>query len=153
MKRQARMLVAAFAVTSSILLTATAHAASPLEPLSAADATLYRHAFAAAQRGDVKTAKSDLAKVSDPSLSDTVLDARGQKVARTRAGQAAREAYYGGNVAQAFQLAAAAGERWIAGLSAFRLNRPADAVAFFDAVANDRRETDWRRAAGDSACG
>ncbi|MET0339158.1 MAG: lytic transglycosylase domain-containing protein [Caulobacter sp.] len=59
----------------------------------------------------------------------------------------AREAYYGGDVKRAFTLAAMAGERWIAGLSAFRLGRPTEAQTFFQAVAGDPKQDGWQRAA------
>lgn len=61
--------------------------------------------------------------------------------------QAAREAYYSGDVRRALTLASAAGERWIAGLSAFRLARPNDAFGFFRAVAEDTAEDAWLRSA------
>jgi soluble lytic murein transglycosylase-like protein len=59
---------------------------------------------------------------------------------------AAREAFYSGDVATAFKLAAQSSERWIAGLSAFRLGKFADARSFFDAVAVDETEDEWLRA-------
>lgn len=62
--------------------------------------------------------------------------------------QAARSAYYSGDVETAFKLAAQSSERWIAGLSAFRLGRFADARTYFDAVAMDTSSDDWLRAGG-----
>lgn len=63
-------------------------------------------------------------------------------------GRAAREAYYSGDVAKALPLAVAGGDRWIAGLSAFRLGDTTKAQRFFEQVASDQREDEWLRAAG-----
>ena len=60
---------------------------------------------------------------------------------------AARDAYYSGDVEKAFQLAPKAGERWIAGLSAYRLQRYAEARGFFETVAGDYSEDEWLRSA------
>lgn len=64
------------------------------------------------------------------------------------AGQAAREAYYSGDMATALRLAAGSGERWIVGLAAFRLKRFAQAAEAFRAVATDPGENEWLRAGG-----
>src|SRR5207344_1040879 len=61
---------------------------------------------------------------------------------------AARSAFYGGDAETAFKLAAQSSERWIAGLSAFRLGRFADARTYFDAVAMDGMQDEWLRAGG-----
>jgi soluble lytic murein transglycosylase-like protein len=63
-------------------------------------------------------------------------------------GRAAREAYYSGDVNKAYALAVAGGERWIAGLAAFRLGDTAKAQDYFEAVAGDEHEDEWLRAAG-----
>ena len=63
-------------------------------------------------------------------------------------GRAAREAYYSGDVRKALSLAVASGERWIAGLAAFRLGDAARAQGFFEQVANDPDQDEWLRAAG-----
>ncbi|WP_184720152.1 lytic transglycosylase domain-containing protein [Caulobacter sp.] len=63
-------------------------------------------------------------------------------------GRAAREAYYSGDVAKALPLAVAGGDRWIAGLSAFRLGDTTKAQRFFEQVAGDQHEDEWLRAAG-----
>jgi soluble lytic murein transglycosylase-like protein len=60
---------------------------------------------------------------------------------------AARDAYYSGDVEKAFELAPRAGERWIAGLAAFRLQRFGEARGFFETVANDYSEDEWLRSA------
>jgi soluble lytic murein transglycosylase-like protein len=59
---------------------------------------------------------------------------------------AARQAYYSGDVETALKLAAQSSERWVAGLSSFRLGKFADARSFFDAVAVDETEDGWLRA-------
>ena len=57
--------------------------------------------------------------------------------------QLARTAFYSGDVEAAFELASQTSERWIAGLSAYRLGRFADARTFFDALAFDANEDEW----------
>jgi len=63
-------------------------------------------------------------------------------------GRAAREAYYSGDAARALALAPAAGERWIAGLAAWRLARYDEARNWFRTVALDEDQDDWLRAGG-----
>lgn len=63
-------------------------------------------------------------------------------------GRAAREAYYSGDVQKALTLAVAGGERWIAGLSAYRLGDTRTAQRYFEQVAHDQNEDEWLRAAG-----
>lgn len=63
-------------------------------------------------------------------------------------GRAAREAYYSGDAARALTLAPAAGERWIAGLAAWRLQRYEEARNWFRTVAVDEDQDDWLRAGG-----
>ncbi|MBU4433963.1 MAG: lytic transglycosylase domain-containing protein [Alphaproteobacteria bacterium] len=60
----------------------------------------------------------------------------------------AREAYYSGDITTALSLAQLSGERWIAGLAAYRLGQTAQAQAYFDQVARDESQDDWLRAAG-----
>ncbi|MDP3491457.1 MAG: lytic transglycosylase domain-containing protein [Phenylobacterium sp.] len=61
-------------------------------------------------------------------------------------GRAARQAFYGGDVTRAFDLAGNAGERWIAGMAAYRLGRYEEAEGFFSAVARDPDEGEWLQA-------
>ena len=63
-------------------------------------------------------------------------------------GRAAREAYYSGDATRALALAPAAGERWIAGLAAWRLQRYEESRAWFRGVALDEDEDEWLRAGG-----
>lgn len=60
----------------------------------------------------------------------------------------AREAFYSGDVQRALELAPAAGERWIAGLAAYRLKNYDLAQSFFSQVARDENEDAWLRAGG-----
>lgn len=62
--------------------------------------------------------------------------------AKTRS---AREAFYSGDVEKALELAPAVGERWIAGLAAYRLKNYALAQTFFSQVARDEHEDPWLR--------
>ena len=63
-------------------------------------------------------------------------------------GQAARTAFYAGDVKKALALAPGAGDEWIAGLSAYRLKNYALAEGYFAKVAADQREDPWLRAGG-----
>ena len=63
-------------------------------------------------------------------------------------GQAAREAFYGGDVEKAQALAKASGERWIEGLSTFRMGDYAEARRNFAALAEDGSKDEWVRSAG-----
>jgi soluble lytic murein transglycosylase-like protein len=63
-------------------------------------------------------------------------------------GQAARQAFYAGDVKRALALAPGAGDEWIAALSAYRLGAYALAEGYFDKVADDGREDPWLRAGG-----
>ena len=64
------------------------------------------------------------------------------------AGRSARELFYAGETAAAYQAALATGEGWIAGLAAFRLGRFEEAAGRFDKIARDGSESPWLRAAG-----
>ncbi|HEX6860108.1 MAG TPA: lytic transglycosylase domain-containing protein [Caulobacteraceae bacterium] len=59
----------------------------------------------------------------------------------------ARAAYYGGDMDKALSAAPRGGERWIAGLAAYRLKKFDDAKGFFQAVADDFGEDAQLRAA------
>lgn len=60
---------------------------------------------------------------------------------------AARDAFYSGDVQKAFAIAPRVGERWIAGLAAFRLQKFAEARTHFETVAYDYAEDEWLRSA------
>jgi soluble lytic murein transglycosylase-like protein len=59
----------------------------------------------------------------------------------------ARLAFYSGDVRTAFNLAVQVGERWIAGLAAYRLADYAQAQDYFAQIAHDPEEDAWLRAA------
>lgn len=61
--------------------------------------------------------------------------------------QAAREAYYSGDIGQALALALPAGEHWIAGLADYRLNHFEDARIQFAALAHEKGTEPWLRSA------
>ena len=61
--------------------------------------------------------------------------------------QAAKEAYYGGDVEEGYRLATAAGERWIGGLAAFRLKKYDTALVRLSALADDQTQNEWVRSA------
>lgn len=68
--------------------------------------------------------------------------------ARSEVTRPAREAFYSGDARAAFTLAVSVGERWIAGLSAWRLGDYGQAGDYFAQVAHDEDEDPWLRAAG-----
>lgn len=68
--------------------------------------------------------------------------------ARSEVTRPAREAFYSGDARTAFKLAVECGERWIAGLAAWRLQDFAQAQDYFSQVARDEEEDPWLRAAG-----
>ncbi len=57
----------------------------------------------------------------------------------------AREAFYSGDLEQAYTLAAHSNERWIAGLAAIRLKRYPDAQKNLEALSGDVRQSPWMR--------
>ncbi len=60
--------------------------------------------------------------------------------------QGAREAFYNtGDVAAAYALAVKSGERWVAGMAAYRLGRYGEAMTRFAGVAHDRSLNEWDR--------
>ena len=65
--------------------------------------------------------------------------------ATSRAQQEAREAFYAGDMDRAYALASGSGERWIAGLSAMRLKRYADAARALEPLAADVGQSPWTR--------
>jgi soluble lytic murein transglycosylase-like protein len=64
----------------------------------------------------------------------------------TDKGRAAREAFYSGDARRALELAPAAGERWVAGLAAYRLGAYDQAKGFFADLAADASADPWLRA-------
>jgi soluble lytic murein transglycosylase-like protein len=70
---------------------------------------------------------------------------QGRPAAASRGQQAAREAFYAGDVQRAYDLAQTSGERWIAGLSAMRLKRYDDALKVLESLSADVRQTPWTR--------
>jgi soluble lytic murein transglycosylase-like protein len=57
--------------------------------------------------------------------------------------QAARDAFYKGDIDRAYALASVSGERWIAGLSAIRLQHDADALKPLSELATDPHQSSW----------
>lgn len=68
--------------------------------------------------------------------------------ARSEVTRPAREAFYSGDAKTAFRLAVEVGERWVAGLSAWRLGDHAQALDYFSQVARDPDEDAWARSGG-----
>lgn len=147
-----------------MFVASPAMADDTLQALSDADAQRYALAFQAADRGDFIDAQVKAAEIQDKSLLDRIFGAAERlgaewretatatprKTTATSAGKAqkAREAYYSGDAKSAMTLAQAGGDRWIAGLSAWRLKSFAKARDLFAEVARDGGEDAWLRAAG-----
>jgi len=112
-----------------------ASAPSPAAPRASAgsDAAIWARVETLARRYETTAP----AKAAPPAASKSAADSAGA--------QASREAYYAGEVEKAYDLAVKAGERWIAGLAAFRLDRFDEARARFASLAEDGGETDWVR--------
>jgi soluble lytic murein transglycosylase-like protein len=70
-----------------------------------------------------------------------------QQAARSEVTRPAREAFYTGDARTAFKLAVDVGERWIAGLAAWRLQDYTQARDYFAQVARDDQEDPWLRSA------
>ncbi len=70
----------------------------------------------------------------------------GLNSARSEITKPAREAFYSGDARRAYQLAVSVGERWIAGLAAWRLGEFTHARDYFAALARDEGEDSWLRA-------
>ncbi len=66
----------------------------------------------------------------------------------TAAQQRARDLFYEGRTSDAYLAAVESGERWIAGLAAFRLRDFAEAQRRFETVARDEGVDSWNRSAG-----
>lgn len=62
-------------------------------------------------------------------------------------GQSARDAFARGDNEAAYRLASDGGDRWIAGLAAFRLGRYGEAVAKLQQIAVDPTQDEWIRSA------
>jgi soluble lytic murein transglycosylase-like protein len=86
------------------------------------------------------------ASLPAPAFSDDESLARIARSSVSDKGRRAREAYYSGDVKRALSLASASGERWIAGLSAYRLKDYAQAQTWFGQVAQDATQDAWIRA-------
>lgn len=91
-----------------------------------------------------------LASKRKPSDADDppVPEVAGLNSARSEITKPAREAFYSGDARRAYQLAVSVGERWIAGLAAWRLGEYTQARDYFAQLARDEGEDPWLRAAG-----
>ncbi|WP_158912843.1 lytic transglycosylase domain-containing protein [Caulobacter sp. S45] len=77
----------------------------------------------------------------------------GERVSRSLQGapapsagqRAARDAFYHGDLEQAYALAVRSNERWIAGLAAMRLKRYPEAQSNLEALSGDVRQSPWMR--------
>jgi soluble lytic murein transglycosylase-like protein len=64
---------------------------------------------------------------------------------RPSASFVARDAFYSGDFAKAYELAPAAGERWVAGLASYRMHSYLEAFQYFQQVAEDTSGDAWTR--------
>lgn len=97
-------------------------------------------------------AKRKPADAPDPPQPAILIGADASRVAPAPAvserAQKAREAFFAGDVQRALALAPAAGERLIAGLSAFRLAQYDKAEGYFAELARDQGQDAWTRSEG-----
>ncbi len=100
-----------------------ASAPAPRQPLSAA--------------ADVPSAVSLGERVSRSLQVRPAAESRGQ--------QAAREAFYAGDMDRAYAMGESSGERWITGLSAMRLKRYPEALKALEPLSADVRQSPWTR--------
>ena len=70
---------------------------------------------------------------------------QGRPSAGGREQQAARDAFYAGDMARAYDLGARSGERWIAGLSAMRLKRYPESLKMLEPLSADVSQSPWTR--------
>jgi soluble lytic murein transglycosylase-like protein len=87
-------------------------------------------------------------KPADAAQEPPVPEVAGLNSARSEVTFPARDAFYSGDVKRAYELAMNVGDRWIAGLSAYRLKDYVNAQDYFAQVARDEEEDAWLRAAG-----
>jgi soluble lytic murein transglycosylase-like protein len=97
-------------------------------------------------------AKRKPADAPDPPQPAIVIGTDASRIATPPAAseraQKARDAFFAGDVQRALDLAPAAGERLIAGLSAFRLARYDRAEGYFAELARDQGQDAWTRSEG-----
>ena len=114
---------------SALALTDPAEAAS--SPTTKSSTTKAAPAKTASKaKAPVKKASSKSSKKRKP-------------VRRVDPGFAARDAYYSGDVEKAYPMLVEAGERWVAGLAAYRLDNFTAAYDLFKQVANETTGDDW----------
>jgi soluble lytic murein transglycosylase-like protein len=87
-------------------------------------------------------------KPADAQQEPPVPEVAGLNSARSEVTFPARDAFYSGDVKRAYELAMNVGDRWIAGLAAYRLKDYTNARDYFSQVAKDNEEDAWLRAAG-----
>jgi hypothetical protein len=85
---------------------------------------------------------------ADAVIEPPVPEVAGLNSFRSEITKPAREAFYSGDAKRAYTLAVQVGERWIAGLSAWRLGDYAQARDYFGQLARDEGEDAWTRSAG-----
>jgi soluble lytic murein transglycosylase-like protein len=107
--------------------------------MSDADAAIWARVENLAERFEAKPARAAAAKTKAAKA------APAPKAKADDGQQAAREAYYKGDVDKALGLAVESGETWIAGLAAFRLKRYDEARERFAELAEDESRDEWVR--------
>lgn len=99
--------------------------------------------FALAKKREKETLSSGAAVTS---AADTDQDtALAVPVSAQSPQQMAREAYYGGDVNTAYRLATSSGERWVAGMAAFRLGKFDEAFRWLSDLSQDEAQSEWIR--------
>jgi soluble lytic murein transglycosylase-like protein len=115
------------------------------DQLAGADAATWSRVEAQAERIEAKLPDAAPAQAAPAAPIQPVRDVALPTVKVDKLLQEAREAYYKGDVQKAYKLAVQAGEPWIAGLAAYRLQRFDEAQARFAAIASDETHDEWMR--------
>jgi len=95
-----------------------------------------------------KRKPADAADPPQPTLLLAADAARNAGPVLSEQAQKARDAYFAGDLQRALEMAPAAGQRFVAGLAAYRLKAFDQAETHFAAVARDEAQDAWSRAAG-----
>ena len=104
------------------------------------------HALALKRRPEPDAAPVQPTGASKRSWGDLLAQVQPGAATPPPGGRSARDLFYSGETAAAYEAAVTSGERWIAGLAAFKLKNFDQALRRFEAVARDESESEWLRA-------
>ena len=131
---------------ASLVISEPAAAASSTTSKSSSAKSAPKTASKTATKAPTKTASKAAPKTSVKKSVSHKSSRKRRPVRRPDPGFAARDAYYSGDVAKAYPLAVAAGEKWVAALSAYRLEDYPAAYDLFKQVVAETTSDDWLKA-------